>query len=68
MRLNKKEIEFIRLACVIHDGVLDYEQDDNSFKVAYGLTPNKAADMIEKLQIKCENELDKLELKNIKSR
>jgi hypothetical protein len=59
MRLSEKEIKFIRLACIISDGVFDFSQSEEQFKECYGLTIANAERMTAALRIKCENELDK---------
>ena len=57
MRLNKNELEFIRLACVLKDGVFDF--DSENFEEVYGLTYSEAWDMVEKLKDKCNDEIRK---------
>ena len=65
MRLSKKELEFIRLAAKIPEGVYDYENTYHyGFLATYGLTKEESIALARELQRKCEAELDKIHAKS----
>lgn len=65
MRLNKKELDFIVLACHISDGVFDYSMDEKAFQEFYKLSLEEAYEMVAGLKKKANEELHKRDLKTI---